>query len=222
MVFDVVLGRLELSLGLHLKDFSDKENAQFVVMDLSDSYPSIVRRYLSNGIIVSDRFHVIRLINQHLLKAWQGCDPEGRKHRVLSSLMLRHQWRPRDEQRENRVRYLDDYSMLQALYTAKQQLNRLLLVKSLNRKKSKQLLPQLLSLIEDLAASSLHRLARTLKSRLEPITGMCRFTKTNGITVGFHNKMEVMSRRDYGSINFENYRLRVLTHCGWDGIINRV
>ena len=22
--------------------------------------------------------------------------------------------------------------------------------------------------------------------------------------------------------NFENYRLRVLTHCGWDEIINRV
>ena len=22
--------------------------------------------------------------------------------------------------------------------------------------------------------------------------------------------------------NFENYRIRVLAHCGWDGIINRV
>ncbi len=29
--------------------------------------------------------------------------------------------------------------------------------------------------------------------------------------------MEMMSPR-----NFENYRLRVLTHCGWNGIINRV
>ena len=24
------------------------------------------------------------------------------------------------------------------------------------------------------------------------------------------------------SRNFENYRLRVLVHCGWDGVINRV
>ncbi len=54
------------------------------------------------------------------------------------------------------------------------------------------------------------------------IIAMWRFSKTNGITEGFHNKMEMMSRRAYGFRNFENYRLRVLTHCGWDGIINRV
>jgi transposase len=41
---------------------------------------------------------------------------------------------------------------------------------------------------------------------------MWRFSKTNGITEGFHNKMEMISRRAYGFRNFENYRLRVLTH----------
>lgn len=34
--------------------------------------------------------------------------------------------------------------------------------------------------------------------------------------------MEMISRRVYGFRNFENYRLRVLTHRGWDGIINRI
>ena len=57
---------------------------------------------------------------------------------------------------------------------------------------------------------------------MEPIVAMWRFSKSNGITEGFHNKMEMISRRAYGFRNFENYRLRVLTHCGWDGIINRV
>ncbi len=51
---------------------------------------------------------------------------------------------------------------------------------------------------------------------------MWRFSKSNGITEGFHNKMKVISRRAYGFRNFENYRLRVLAHCGWDGIVNRV
>ena len=46
--------------------------------------------------------------------------------------------------------------------------------------------------------------------------------KNNGITEGFHTKMEMISRRAFGFRNFENYRLRVLTHCGWNGIINRV
>lgn len=221
-VFDVVLGRSELSLRRYLQALPGRDNVQVVVMDLSETYRSIARRYFPKATIVADRFHVIRLVNQHFLKAWQGHDPEGRKNRGLLSLMRRHEWRLSPEQRENLAHYLGDYPVLAALYEAKQRLNRLLLLKSLNRKKAKQMLPHLLSLIEDLAASPLHRLARTLRSWLEPIVAMWRFTKSNGITEGFHNKMEMMSRRAYGFRNFENYRLRVLTHCGWDGIINRV
>jgi len=41
-----------------------------------------------------------------------------------------------------------------------------------------------------------------------------RFTKNNGITEGFHTKMEMISRRAYGFRNFENYRLRVRVLCG--------
>jgi transposase len=66
------------------------------------------------------------------------------------------------------------------------------------------------------------KLAKTFTSWLEPIVMMWRFSKSNGPTEGFHNKMEMMTRRAYGFRNFENYRLRVMTHCGWDGIINRV
>src|SRR5690554_4523764 len=64
-------------------------------------------------------------------------------------------------------------------------------------------------------------LAVTLKSWLEPIVRMWRFTKSNGITEGFHTKMEMISRRAYGFRNFENYRLRVLALCGWDGVMHR-
>jgi len=42
---------------------------------------------------------------------------------------------------------------------------------------------------------------------------MWRFTKNNGITEGFHNKMEMISRRAFGFRNFENYRLRVRVMC---------
>ena len=79
-----------------------------------------------------------------------------------------------------------------------------------------------MELLDQLQDSPLRGLAKTLTSWLEPIVVMWRFSKSNGITEGFHNKMEMISRRAFGFRNFENYRLRVLTHCGWDGIINRV
>ncbi|MER1968048.1 transposase, partial [Castellaniella sp. GW247-6E4] len=65
-------------------------------------------------------------------------------------------------------------------------------------------------------------LAATLNSWPEPIVRMWRFSKSNGITEGFHTKMEMLSRRAYGFRNFENYRMRVLAQCGWNGVINRV
>jgi len=51
---------------------------------------------------------------------------------------------------------------------------------------------------------------------------MWRVSKTNGMTEGFHTKMEMLSRRAYGFKNFENDRLRLLAQCGWDGVLNQV
>lgn len=221
-VFDVALGRSEPSLRRYLRRLPGKDAVQVIVMDLSETYRRIARRYFPNATIVADRFHVIRLVNQHFLRVWQQHDPQGRKNRGLLSLMRRHAWHLSDEQRENLDRYLRDYPVLRALYEAKQRLTRYLLLKTLNRKTARRKLPGFLKLIEQLKASPLHSLARTLTSWLEPIVAMWRFSKSNGITEGFHTKMEMMTRRAYGFRNFENYRLRVLTHCGWDGIINRV
>jgi transposase len=57
-------------------------------------------------------------------------------------------------------------------------------------------------------AAPLVSLGETLSSWAEEIVTMWRFTRSNGITEGFHNKMEA-----YGFRNFENYRLRVKVMC---------
>ena len=221
-VFDVQLGRSEASLRQYLRRLPGKDHVQVIVMDLSETYRSIARRYFPNAQIVADRFHVVRLVNQHFLKAWQQHDPEGRRNRGLLSLMRRHEWHLSDDQRQNLKRYLNDYPVLDAMYEVKQQLVGYLLLKALNPSVARQQLSGFLALIDQLKASPLHRLAETLTSWLEPIVAMWRFPKNNGITEGFHTKMEMMTRRAFGFRNFENYRLRVLTLCGWDGIINRV
>src|SRR5690606_35560282 len=69
-VFDVVLGRDEASLGAYLKALPGRERVQVVVMDLSETYRRLVRKYFPNAKIVADRFHVIRWINHQFLKTW--------------------------------------------------------------------------------------------------------------------------------------------------------
>lgn len=221
-VFDVKLGRSEPSLRRYLRTLEGKNHVKVVVMDLSETYRSIARRYFPEATIVADRFHVVRLINQHFLNAWKRQDPEGRKNRGLISLMRRHQWHLQDEQHANLMSYLARYPVLQSLYVVKQKLVRFMLLKTLTAKRARTKLRHYLDLLEQLKDSPLRSLAKTLISWMEPIVAMWRFRKSNSITEGFHNKMEMMSRRAYGFRNFENYRLRVLAHCGWDGIINRV
>jgi len=57
------------------------------------------------------------------------------------------------------------------------------------------------------------QLRETLNSWSEEIAAMWRFTRNNGITEGFHNKMELINRQACGFHNFENYRMRVQVLC---------
>jgi len=94
---------------------------------------------------------------------------------------------------------------------------RLQLKKHKNRKQCEKLIPRFLRALSDLDQSgfaSLIQLGSTLRNWAEQIVAMWRFTKNNGITEGFHNKMETISRQAFGFRNFENYRLRVKVLCG--------
>ena len=140
-VFYVKLGRSKPSLRRYLRALEGRDKVQVVVMDMSETYRRIAQRYFPKATIVADRFHVVRLINQHFLKVWQQHHPEGRKNRGLLSLMRRHQWRLSDEQHANLMSYLAEFPVLQALYVAKQKLIRFMLLKILTARRAKTKLP---------------------------------------------------------------------------------
>lgn len=220
-VFDVVLGRSESALKSFLERLAGRDRVRVVVMDLSETYRSIIRKYFPNAMIVADRFHVIRVLNHHFLKIWQNLDPEGRKNRGLLSLMRRHAWNLKPEQIPKLEKYFAGIPGLKEVYEFKQDLTRILLKKHLNHRDVKDLIPQFLWHLNECLQSpweSLQTFGKTLRSWMEPIVRMWRFTKTNGITEGLHNKMEMISRRAFGFRNFKNYRLRVIALCGWNGV----
>jgi len=112
--------------------------------------------------------------------------------------------------------------VLQALYFARKQLNGFLVLRILNAIRAGKMLRKFLSLIRQFEQSPAKALAARLLAWLEPIVRMWRFSKSKGITEGFHTKMEMLSRRAYGFKYFENYRMRVLAQCGWNGVVNRI
>ena len=187
------------------------------MLDLAAVYRSIVKKQFPKAVIVADRFHVIRLVNHHFLACWREIDPVGSKNRGLISLMRRHRHNLKPEQRLRLLTYLAERPALEVIYRFKQRLCRLLLNKHKTRRDCQKLIPRFLRTIVELRQSGLPQplvtLGETLHSWSEEIARMWRFTRSNGITEGFHNKMETISRQAYGFRNFENYRQRVLVVC---------
>mgnify|MGYP006285444667 CR=1 FL=1 len=224
-VFDVVLGRSQKSLDRYLSKLADRDKVQVVVMDMAETYRGIAKKYFPNALIVTDRFHVVRLVQHHFLKLWRELDPEGSKHPGLINLMRQHREKMKPESKEKLERYLNEIPGLKAIDEVQQQTLKLMRTKRLSPPQMKPLITEFLECIQKLKHSGfapLETLAKSLNSWRAEILRMWRFTTTNAVTEGFHTVMEMISRRAFGFKNFNNYRKRVIALCGWDGLWNRV
>jgi transposase len=215
-VYDVVAGRSEASLEGYLNRLEGKHLVKVVCMDLAAGYRSLVRKHFPQACIVADRFHVIRIVNHHFLACWKDLDPTGSKNRGLISLMRRHRHNLTADQHSRLAAYLREHPVLETVYRFKQKLCYLLLEKHQTARNCRKLIPRLLRSIADLRQAGLAQLVQlgnTLHAWREEVATMWRFTRNNGITEGFHTKMEVLQRQAYGFRNFNSYRLRVKMMC---------
>lgn len=216
-VFDVVKGKSQHKLKDYLKSLPGRERVQVVCIDLSSSYRRIVKQYFPNAKIVSDRFHVIRLVGHHFLKTCHSIDPEVKHKRSMLKILRMREDKLSSKQIRQRDQYFKQQPAIEVIYQFKQRLHKLLLYKARTKQQCKGLIKQLLNRIKQLKQSGLEQLitlANSLYNWQEEIARMWRFTKSNGITEGFHRKMKLIQRRAYGFRNFENYRMRVRVLCG--------
>ena len=216
-IFDVVKGRSEAALTAYLKQLPGKDKVKIICIDLSSSYRKILRKFFPNAKIVADRFHVIRMMNQHVLQLYQQLDSNLKYHRGLLGALRSKPENLSSQQLIRRNQYFAQHPIIEAVYQFKQRLHQLLSYKHCRAKKCRRLIAILLGRIKQLKASGfqpLQTLGNTLYRWREEIVRMWRFTKNNGITEGFHRKMKLIQRRAYGFRNFENYRLRVRVLCG--------
>ena len=139
-----------------------------------------------------------------------------KEKRGLIRLLRMHKKNLSDKQHGKLIAYLDEHPEIQAVYEHKESWMELINQKHHTRKSAKPLAHQFFALLEKLKSmpvSTCQTLAKTLENWQEEIGRMWRFTKSNGITEGFHRKMKLIQRLAYGFRNFENYRLRVRVLC---------
>ena len=216
-VFDVVLGRSENDLISYLHQLKGKDKVRVIVMDLSSNYRSLAKKYFPNAMIISDRFHVIKLVLESFIKTAYGLDKDLKKRFGLGRLLRKKEADLNSSQKLKLESYFKANPTIKILYDITQELMSLMNEKMCKFKDCKQrLIPKLLKFIELLKNCGFElfrKLGRTIEFWQEEIGRMFRFTRSNGITEGFHRKMKLIQRRAYGFRNFENYRLRVRILC---------
>jgi transposase len=215
-VYDVVAGRSEAALEPYLRNLKGKHEVRVVCMDLSSTYRALVRKHFPRARIVADRFHVIRLVLQQFLACWKTLDPVGAKNRGLLSLLRRHRRNLKPDQRRRVRDYFAHNPPIEAVWRVKETLSWILLRKHRTKRQCARLIPRFLRIVEQLRAcpfAPLATLGDTLHNWAEQIVPMWRFTRNNGITEGFHTRIEVLQRQAYGFRNFANYRMRVRAMC---------
>lgn len=215
-IFDVAAGRSGGDLRSYLSDLKSKSRVRIVCMDLSESYRSIARTYFPGALVVADRFHVVRLALHHLMQTCRAIDPELTARRGALRLLQKHARNLTDIQ----ARRLDAYRAAQpavaAIHDFKEELMVVLGAKQQTKDQCRILVHRLLDGVRQLAQSPFEecrKLGRTLAAWQVEIGRMWRFSRSNGITEGFHRKMKLIQRRAFGFRNFENYRRRVRALC---------
>ena len=215
-IFDVAPGRSHAELQSYLHDLNYKNSVRVVCMDLSETYRSIAKTYFPRALVVADRFHVVRLALYHLMKTCRQIDPELATGRGRAKLLQKHAANLTDSQARRLGSYLAERPAIAAIYAFKEELMALLTAKRQTKDQCRILVYRLLDAIRELAASPFEdcrKLARTLDNWQVEIGRMWRFSRSNGITEGFHRKMKLIQRRAFGFRNFENYRRRVRALC---------
>ena len=216
-IFDVVKGRSEGGLKDYLQQLQGKERVKVICMDLSSTYRSIVKKYFPNAMIVADRFHVIRLIQHQCMMTCRELSNDIKNNRGILALLRTRPDNLTAEKKAKRDAFLKQNPAVDAIYQFQQRLHSLLMKRALTQRACRKIIPTFLDMLQELKHSGFKALAslgKTLTSWKDEVARMWRFSKSNGITEGFHRKMKLIQRRAYGFRNFENYRVRVKVLCG--------
>jgi transposase len=216
-VYDLVPGRSREALKPYLDQLLGRGRVELVAMDLSSAYRSMVREYFPRAHIVADRFHVIRLVLRAFRKTWMAVDEKGITRAGIRRALKSHPQNLGPQEWAKLSAYLRTHEVVRLLYEEKNELCRLFRIKHRRVRQCRALIPRLLEATRRLRESKfphLETLGGTLEDWREEIARMWRYTRSNGITEGFHTKIEMIQRRAFGFRNFENLRLRVKVLCG--------
>ena len=196
-----------------------------VALDPWRGYLTPARELLPEATVTVDRFHIVRLANQVVTEVRQRTQQEVMGHRGrkgdplygVRRLLLVAEERLSDSGRRRIAAALahpdgDRYDEVACAWVAKELLRQVYAAENL--KAARRRLEEFHAWADEVDIPEVDRLSRTLRTWEEETLNYHRTGATNGPTEAVNLIIEKTRRLGHGFRNWDNYRLRLLLHCG--------
>lgn len=190
-----------------------------IAMDMSSAYLAAVRDFAPGTPVVFDRFHVVKLVNQHIdeLRRAHVRDTEKAQRKFMKGvryLLLMspetldkyEQKKPGSKERLKEALALNE--PLNKAYYLKEKLR--LIWEQKSRRSGKKALRECIAEAASSGVRELKRLANTLTHHEEGILAYFDHRISSGPLEGVNNKIKVLKRMAYGYRDDEFFRLKIL------------
>ena len=210
---DILPDRRGSTIQSYLRSFSNRQDVQYVVMDMNQGYRDIARAFFPQAKIVIDRFHVARYctwamddvrraVQKHLL-------PASRKHFKRSRRLLIARRALLSEEDRAAVDVMLHFSeRLYQAYALKEFFFQFMDAKSSST--AAELLSKWFDAYDRLQLPEFSPCRRMLKNWKPYILNAFDCPYSNAFTEGCNNAIKALKRVAFGFRNFSNFRARIL------------
>jgi transposase len=209
-VREAVLGRSSGEVLGKISHIKGSQEVAWAVMDLSETYRSLVRKQFVNAQIVADKFHVLRLLSPALRARRIEVTGDKRTHRI-KRLLQKNRKNLDYSDRAEVDNWLQNYPELNEVYRTKEKLHELYRCKGINR--AEKNFDRLLKQLESSSLLEIQILRKTLEKWRTEILNYFLTGLTNAMTEGFNRIASLVKNRGFGYRNENNYRLRFISAC---------
>jgi transposase len=179
-----------------------RENVKEVSVDMWGGFQKVIKEVFPNALIVIDRFHVMKLVNQALNQIRLLLEFKGLKNRCL---LLKNGEDLTVEEKEELQTLLNQSPCLGIAYELKEELRNIYETSTTVKMGLRKLAKWLVS-----ARCILGQTAETLGKHVQEICHYFVSRTTSGVMEGINTKIKLIIRQSYGFNTFESLREKLL------------
>lgn len=173
-----------------------------VSVDMWAGFPKVIKEAFPNAVVVIDRFHVMKLVNDTLNKIRRcvGVTAKGSKY-----LLLKNNQDLTETDQEQLEQILNQSACLRFAYERKEEFRNIYETSPTVQSGMKRMKKWLVQ-----AQIFYGKTAQTIQKHLPGICNYFISGTTSGVMEGINNKIRLVMRLGYGLTNFNNLRARLL------------